>query len=229
MKHHETQICLVALLTAALVSCGGDSPDPLTPGTELDLSTVENDVPVAVAGPDQEVTTGATVGLDGTGSSDADGDNLAYHWSMRSDPDGSAAALQNSTSGTPAFTADLAGQYLITLSVDDGQLTSTPDTVTVLALRPNNAPAANAGADLTFDVGAEVRLDGSTSSDPDGDPLSFAWTFASVPQGSVVALSDTASINPRFTPDSVGAYAVQLVVSDQQGTAYPDPLHNGLH
>ena len=34
MKHHETQVCLVAFLTAALVSCGGDSPNPLTPGDD---------------------------------------------------------------------------------------------------------------------------------------------------------------------------------------------------
>ena len=209
---------VVIVLAASSTACGG------SPGTEPEVSPVENEVPVAVAGPDQEVTAGATVGLDGSGSSDADGSSLAYLWSIRTRPEGSAAALQDSTSSTPSFTADLAGQYLITLSVDDGRLTNAPDTVAVLALRPNNPPVANAGADLTFDVGAEVRLDGSASSDPDGDPLGFSWTFASVPKGSVVVLSDTTSGNPRFTPDLVGAYAVRLVVSDQQVTSDPDTV-----
>lgn len=52
---------VVIVLAASSTACGG------SPGTEPEVSPVENEVPVAVAGPDQEVTAGATVGLDGSG------------------------------------------------------------------------------------------------------------------------------------------------------------------
>ncbi len=50
--------------------------------------------PVADAGPDQSVTTGATVTLDGSGSTDADGDSLTYSWSLTSVPTGTALLFQ---------------------------------------------------------------------------------------------------------------------------------------
>lgn len=95
---------------------------------------VKNDVPAANGGPDQNVTTGSVVVLDGSESSDADGDNLTYNWSFASEPDGSSAMLSDSTVVNPTFTADVDGTYVISLVVNDGTVDSEPDTVTVTAL-----------------------------------------------------------------------------------------------
>jgi hypothetical protein len=78
----------------------------------------------------------------------------------------------------------------------------------------NLAPAANAGADRNIGVGALVTLDGSGSSDPDHDVLVYNWSVVSKPEGSVAALSGSATASPTFTPDIVGDYVISLVVSD---------------
>jgi len=54
----------------------------------------------------------------------------------------------------------------------------------------DRAPVANAGPDQTARPGDMVTLDGSASSDADGDPITFLWSFESVPAGSSPAISD---------------------------------------
>lgn len=79
---------------------------------------------------------------------------------------------------------------------------------------PNRAPLAGAGYGQTVQAGDLVRLDGSTSGDPDGDPISYAWSFTSVPAGSLAELSPPDAMLTSFVPDLPGTYAVQLVVDD---------------
>src|SRR5690606_23072193 len=55
----------------------------------------------------------------------------------------------------------------------------------------NRAPIADAGADLTARVGDTVRLDGSRSSDADGDALSYIWRIVARPAGSEAALEES--------------------------------------
>lgn len=78
----------------------------------------------------------------------------------------------------------------------------------------NSPPTADAGDDRTVVAGEPVTLDGNASSDPDNDPLSFAWAFESTPAGSGAALADADTPTPRFTPDVAGEYEVTLTVSD---------------
>jgi hypothetical protein len=59
-----------------------------------------------------------------------------------------------------------------------------------------------------------IQLDGSGSSDADGDPLTYIWSITSAPGGSTADLSDTAIVNPTFIPDVVGIYTIDLVVND---------------
>ncbi len=176
--------------------------------------------PVANAGPDQTPFVGATVTLDGSGSSDVDGDELTYLWSFVSRPDGSAAVLSDTAVVDPAFDVDLPGAYVVQLIVNDGTVDSEPDTVTIST--ENSAPVANAGPDQTPFVGATVTLDGSGSSDVDGDELTYLWSFQSFPEGSTAALSDPTAVNPTFDVDLAGTYVVQLIVND--GLVDSDPV-----
>ncbi|MBI3988252.1 MAG: hypothetical protein HY347_01405 [candidate division NC10 bacterium] len=88
--------------------------------------------PIANAGPDQTVNEGATVTLDGTGSSDPDGDPLIFSWTQTTGP---MVTLSNPTSPTPSFEAPCVGPAgtLLTfqLITNDGLVDSAPDTVVV--------------------------------------------------------------------------------------------------
>jgi uncharacterized membrane protein len=83
-------------------------------------------------------------------------------------------------------------------------------------------PVANAGINQTVHPGVTVTLDGSGSSDPGGNvPLLYAWTIKSKPANSNAALSDPTSVHPTFTPDMIGDYVVELVVTNSVGAVSP--------
>jgi hypothetical protein len=176
---------------------------------------------VADAGTPQSVTTGSVVTLDGSASSDANGDPLAYSWAFTSRPDGSGAALSSATVVNPTFTADLAGSYVLNLVVNDGKVNSAPATVTITASVANAAPVADAGTPQSVTTGSVVTLDGSASSDANGDPLAYSWAFTSRPAGSGAALSSATVVNPTFTADLAGSYVLNLVVNDGKVNSAP--------
>jgi hypothetical protein len=89
---------------------------------------------VANAGPEQVVLTGSTITLDGSGSSDADGDLLTYDWIFVSLPVGSNATLSDASAVRPTFTPDLYGDYFLSLVVDDGTVTSAESTVLIKSI-----------------------------------------------------------------------------------------------
>ena len=184
------------------------------PVTVTITATQANVKPVADAGTDQSVVEGGSVTVDGSASSDPDGDTITYTWRFVSTPSGSAAALSDVDVVAPTFTADVAGSYLLALVVNDGEKDSAEDRVTVTAAEANAAPVANAGRDQNAMTGTVVTLDGSNSSDADGDTLAYQWSFVSRPTGSTAALIDGVTSMPAFTPDLDGTYVLDLVVSD---------------
>lgn len=176
-----------------------------------------NTAPVANAGIDQTVEEGDRVQLDGSGSTDADGDALSYTWRIVTAPTESSAMLDSATSSTPSFLADVSGEYTLSLVVNDGTVDSESDTVIITvneAQQTNTAPVANAGADQNVEQGETVQLDGSASSDADGDALTYAWRFDSVPDGSTASLSESDAVNPTFDADIAGSFILSLLVSD---------------
>ena len=173
--------------------------------------------PDADAGPDQSVNEGDPVTLDGSGSSDPQGDPLNFDWLQIAGP---SVLLDVSDPMHPAFDApsvDSNVTLTFQLIVDDGVDFSDPDTVDVTVVQANNPPSADAGDDFDIKPGALAELDGTNSFDPEGLPdtdLVFDWTQVAGPG---VALDDVSDpIHPTFpAPDAVGQTLVfKLQVSD---------------
>jgi hypothetical protein len=175
--------------------------------------------PVADAGDDQQVLVGEQVALDGTGSSDPDGDPLTFSWTLRG-PEGSTAVLDSLTEPSVSFTPDVAGDYTATLVVNDGELDSDEDSVTITALRE---PVADAGVDQQVIAGETVTLDGSGSFDPDGEVVTYAWNLQG-PEGSTATLDDVTVVDPSFVADVAGEYTATLVVNDGLYDSLPDTV-----
>ncbi|MBK9572145.1 MAG: hypothetical protein IPO43_05185, partial [Rhodoferax sp.] len=79
---------------------------------------------ISNAGNPQNVATNSVVTLDGSASIDPNGDAVTLNWQLISKPNGSVAALSNSTSIKPSFTADLEGNYSLSLTITDGKSSS---------------------------------------------------------------------------------------------------------
>ena len=216
-----------------LVADNFDATDTAT----VSITQAANGGPEADAGPDQTVVGGAQVTLDGSGSSDPDGDTLTYLWEQVSGPAVtlSASDVVNPTFAAPASTGQ-AQQLEFRLTVRDREqqanarvaidTNSDSDTV-VITIEANRPPLADAGAPQgPINGGETVTLNGSASSDPDGDTLTYAWTQLS---GTPVTLSDASSANPTFVaPNSTETLVFSLTVSDGQSTSAAATVEVGV-
>jgi len=85
---------------------------------------------------------------------------------------------------------------------------------------PNDLPIANAGDDLTANVGVEVTLDGSMSSDPDGSIVSWVWRSLSDPQKPIIAKGEYAAVKAHGYAEEL----VELTVTDNRGGSATDTM-----
>ena len=308
-------------LTYTVTDADDNNADTDTGTLDFDITVSANQAPTANAGDAQTVAENDRVTLDGSGSSDPEGQTLTYAWTA---PSGSGITLSNPTTAKPTFDAPAVGsdgaEYEFTLTVNDGvqasaaasvtitvkddtapsfgtgvddqtevthiamealalpaatggngdlsyalacaagatgctgtpalppglsfdaptrTLSGTPtatgmttltytvtdadDNVTVsdastltfeITVGANQVPTADAGAAQTVTEGDLVTLDGSGSTDPEGQTLTYAWT---VPSGSGITLSSTTAAKPTFTAPTLSAdtpYTFTLTVND---------------
>ena len=191
-------LALACMLLAGITGCGGGGGSSAPPYHQ----------PTAAAGNGQTVNKQATVSLDGSGSSDADGHPLTYSWAQTAGP---AATLSSSTTAKPTFTAPgTSGTMTFQLTVSNGQMTSPASSVTITV--QDRAPVAATPASMTVAPTSQIVLDGSGSSDPDQDALTYAWTQTS---GPAVTLTAATAMRPSFSaPGSAAVFVFSLIVSD---------------
>ena len=190
-----------------------------------------NLAPTANAGVDSIVEENAPFTLDGSASNDPESALLTYNWVQTAGP---SVLLDNATHVTPSFVAPyVMTNQIITfeLVVNDGALSSSPDTVDVVIKQTNNPPIADAGDDVTVSELATSILDGSNSYDLDGDTVvSYLWTQVS---GPVVTLTpDNTSVIPHFTaPAGSGGSTLifNLQVSDGMEVSVPSGNEDSTH
>ncbi|HEU5152823.1 MAG TPA: PKD domain-containing protein, partial [Iamia sp.] len=192
--------------------------------TDTDTVTITvNGIPTANAGPDQEVNLGDTVTLDGTASTDPDGDTLTYSWEQTGG--GTVVSLTGADTAQPTFTAPEGPDVLaFTLTVDDGNGETATDTVLITV---NGPPTANAGPDQAANFGDVVTLDGTGSTDPDGDTLTYSWVQTA---GPAVVLLGANTAQPSFVaPPGPGTVTFQLTVDDGAGRTDTDEVSVSLN
>jgi len=140
----------------------------------------------------------------GTGSTDPDGDEIVnYRWDFG---DGTTAV-----GPVVSHTYPDARNYTVTLVVSDGKVDSAPTSVEVPIF--NQQPTANAGGPYSGAKNAGILFDGTRSTDPDGDPLTYAWDFGDGTTG--------IGATPTHAYTRSGTYTVTLFVNDGGGGSLP--------
>ena len=195
---------------------------------------------VADAGSRVSGSPGEPFMFDGASST---GDALTYAWAVTDGPE--APALIDAETPWPVLVPASEGVYTLTLTVCDAWgACDQAQTAAVVGspasrrralggglsgvafggvkfggfkLGDNHAPEADASARRSFGAMSTIKLDGSTSSDPDGDSLRYRWRFVSRPSGSALTnddIQDNTSAQASFTADVDGVWQVQLTVRD---------------
>ena len=190
---------------------------------------------VAHAGNPRTVSSGASVTLDGSGSTDIGTDGskvISYAWT-RTGGTGGMVVLTGENTATPSFTAETlapgatAVTYIFTLTVSDNQgTTPATNTVTITVTAPPFAAlVAQAGDPQTVGSGATVTLDGSGSTGSDiNRTVTYAWERTGGTVGATAPLTSANTLEPTFKADTLapGANAVThiftLTVTDNAGS-----------
>ena len=190
-----------------------------------------NGAPVADFSQDKVlINPGGTVSFTAN-ATDPDSDTLNYSWNFGDGNTGTGVSPTHAYANT--------GDYTVVLTVSDGRLNTVVTKINLIHV--NAAPIANAGVDQTLDYstnGSTVYLNGSASSDAEGQTLTYLWTFETLPSESLLDNGDIAgpaSASPSFdiSGESAAArasitgtlvYILDLQVTDSLGETDQDQV-----
>jgi PKD repeat protein len=162
--------------------------------------------PIANANGPYSGTAGTAIAFSSSGSDPNVGTIVSYGWEFG---DGGT-----STDANPLHLYAAPGMYAVSLTVTDSEgLRSTPDYTTATVAPANGAPTADANGPYAGKVGFPVAFSGAGSSDPEGDVLTYRWSFGDSGLGSGVA--------PSHTYAAVNDFTVTLTVNDGHANSAP--------
>lgn len=174
--------------------------------------------PIANAGSNQTVNEGVLVELDGSASNVWESETIFYSWTS------AFLSLNAATSVKSFFIAPEVKKdttVTVILTINDGKQTSTPDTVKITIRNVNKKPVANAGVDLVVNEGDLIMLDGSASSDPDGDAIIYNWTAEGY---SISGANQVSAFTWAFEVEEDKMVPFQLTINDGKLNSLPDTV-----
>lgn len=169
--------------------------------TDTDVTTahvVPPSAPIARMFAPASAYVGIAANFDGSASYDPTRDALTYFWNFGDGTPPAQGIRVSHVFGT-------AGTYDVTLTVDDGGLWDSVTRSVVVYAVPH-PPVASAGGPYSGVMGGLVLMNGTASSDPDGDALSYTWNFGDRTSGSGSVAG--------HAYEAPGVYTVRLTVSD---------------
>jgi gliding motility-associated-like protein len=179
-----------------------------------------NLLPVANAGPDQNLTLPInTVVLAGNGT-DSDGTIVSYLWSFVSGPGAGTTSDLNQANLTLSNLVE--GIYVFQLTVTDNRGGTAVDEAKIFVNASQIPPIANAGIDLTITLPTNSITITGSATDSDGTVESFVWEQVSGPNTATI----TNPLQSDITVSSLiqGSYTFKLVVTDNDGLTDSDQM-----
>lgn len=214
MKNIFAAIAITGL-AFTMSACGGGSDkqgDTQTQGPQQPTAVITLQSPTESTFSLEEGTLNITLNADN--SVHAQGSDLTYTWQLIERPATSNANITSTDTVTTDFIADLPGDYVVSLIVNDGANNSEAARITLSATSPY--PVAITESVHSVNLGTNsVGLDGSQSVNPSGnsDSLLYQWILISKPTDSAGYLNNTAQSQSTLFVDLAGDYTLQLVVT----------------
>ena len=203
-----------------------------TSGTSSTTDTSENNIPpIANAGSNQTVMEFANVILNGTSSTDTDGFIVSYNWIQTL---GKNVTLSQSSSSVASFVAPSVNGteiFEFQLTVMDNSNATDTDFVAVTVNQKDDGPTENipptadAGPDQIVMEFATVTLNGTSSTDTDGEIVSYNWSQLSGPSNVTISNSNSsiASFNAPDV-DGQGIFEFLLAIVDNSNATDTDTI-----
>lgn len=209
-----------ATVTATLTATDGVNPPVIDTGL-VNIANAPPAVSAPVASPNP-VAVGGTVALSAafTDQGVNDDHTATINWGDTSSSSGTVTetlGAGGTASGSHSYGAP--GTYIVKVTVNDKDGGKGSATTTVVVSAP---PVVDAGGPYAGLEGSPTTLSASIT-DPDGDPLDVAWTFASTGSpGTVCTAIGTATATPSVTCNDDATVTATLTVSDGLNSAVVD-------
>jgi hypothetical protein len=189
----------------------------------LNVSGPENNPPIADATAPTRVAVGQRVDLDASGSTDVDGDSLAYEWTQETGLFDPEVTLVGDDTATPAFVAPDVDDaeplsFVVTVADGDGGRATESVDVTVDPSLPRRNDSLPTPPRVSFaytpsspTAGETVTFDAANATDPDGSVASYEWDVDGDGE------SESTGVTATHAFGSAGDYDVTLTVVDGAG------------